>query len=193
MKEQLEYYIRANLKNPKEEEIKDILDIFQLKKLEKGEIFKDHRKVCRNLGFIVEGSLRHFAVKKNGNEVTGRISQKNDFVTDIISVQTKAETPITIEALEPTSILVTSIQDMNNLLEINLTFNRLLREYMADNVVEMGKMHIFFLTGTAKDRYQLILEKNPKLLKNIPLRFIATMIGITPTQLSRIRNRKDRK
>jgi len=190
--EQLEYFIRVSLKNPYEHDIRSILEIFQLKQFQKDDYFKHHDKLCKHLGFIVEGSFMHYAIKDNGDEVTGRISNKNDFVTDIISVKTKAKTPISIKAIEPTSVLVASIEDIDNLLETNLTLNRLLREYMAENVVEMGKMRILFLTGTARERYSLILENNPDLLKNVPLRFIASMIGITPTQLSRIRNKKEK-
>lgn len=192
MKEQLADYIKSRLKNPNEEEIKAILEIFRLKHFKKGEFFKHHTKHCHQVGYIIEGSCRHFAIKNNGNEVTGKISQKNDFVSDIISVRTKEKTPISIKMIEPTTMLVVSTQEMNDLLEVNLTFNRFIREYLADSVVDIGKLHILFLTGTAKERYKLILENNPNLLKNIPLRFIASMIGITPTQLSRIRNKKNR-
>ncbi|MFK8006661.1 MAG: Crp/Fnr family transcriptional regulator [Saprospiraceae bacterium] len=189
MKEQLEYFIRSRLKNPNNHEIKSILEIFHLKHFQKGEYFKRHENICKHLGFVLEGSVRHYAIKNNGSEMTGRISKKNDFVTDIISVRTKGETPISIKAIESSSILIATTNDVDHLLETNLTFNRLLREYMADNVVEMGKMRLLFLMGTAKERYKLILENNPNLLKSVPLRFIASMIGITPTQLSRIRNK----
>ncbi len=191
MKAQLEYWIKAGLTNPDEREIKSIIDVFELKEYGKDEYFKREDQLCDKLGFIIDGSFRHYAVKRNGDEVTGRISKKNDFVTDIISVRTKSLTPITIKANESSQVLVAPIADINNLLESNLTLNRVLREYMAENIVEMGKMRILFLIGTAKERYQLMLENNPDLLKNVPLRFIASMIGITPTQLSRIRNKKE--
>lgn len=187
----MEYWIKASLKNPNEKEIESILSIFNFREFQKDEYFKREDQLCNKLGFIIEGSFRHYAVKRNGDQVTGRISKKSDFVTDIISVRTKSLTPISIKANEPTQALVATIEDVNKLLESNLTFNRILREYISDNVVEMGKMRILFLTGSAKERYQLMLENNPDLLKNVPLRFIASMIGITPTQLSRIRNKKD--
>jgi hypothetical protein len=66
-----------------------------------------------------------------------------------------------------------------------------MREYITDKVVDFGKLHILFLTGTGKERYDFILENNPALLKNTPLRFIASMIGITATQLSRIRKKRN--
>ncbi|MEL7531589.1 MAG: hypothetical protein AAFN10_09790 [Bacteroidota bacterium] len=191
MKEQLEYFIRTSLKNPKDDEIKEILEIFRIKEFAKGDHFKKKDKVCNKLGFILEGSARHYLLKKNGTDITGRVSQRNNFLTDFISVRTKAVTPMGIEILEPSTLLVASVKNVEVLLETNLTFNRLIRDYMAEGLVEMGKMYLFFLTGTAKERYEFIIEKNPSLLKNIPLRFIASMIGITPTQLSRIRKKKD--
>lgn len=190
MKTQLEHFIRLNVKNPDDEEIMAILDIFHLKHFQKGEYFKQSSKVSTELGFIVEGSVRHYAVKNNGDELTGKILYKNNFVSDIISVRTKERTPLSTIAWEPTVMLVASFNEVRKLLEVNLTLNRLIREHMADRVVDLAKLHLLFLTGTAKDRYNFILENNPSLLKNVPLRFIASMIGITATQLSRIRKKK---
>jgi hypothetical protein len=48
-----------------------------------------------------------------------------------------------------------------------------------------------FLNGTAKERYQYLLATNPSLLEKFPLKFVASMIGVTPTQLSRIRKEKN--
>ena len=64
-----------------------------------------------------------------------------------------------------------------------------MREYITENAVEMGRRHLLFLTGSAKERYLFILENHPNLLKKLPLRLIASLIGITPVQLSRIRNK----
>lgn len=191
MKQQLEYFIRLNLKNLQEEEIQPILDIFHLTTLQKGEFLKHPNEVSKALAFVTEGSVRYYAIKDNGNEITGRIVDKNNFVTDFISYRTKGKTPIVIETLQPTTMLVAPFEACDKLLEVNLTFNRLMREYMADRIVDMGKLYLLFLTGSARDRYRFIMENNPELLKNIPLRFIASMIGITPTQLSRIRNKRE--
>jgi len=192
MKEQLEGFIRSKVKAPDDKEISAILEIFQVRELLKGEFFKDQNQICDRLGFLINGSTRHFVIKRNGEEVTVRVVQENNFVADIFSVRTGEKTPINIEVLEPTTMLVAPVDDMKKLLEVNLTLNRLIREYMADNMVEMGKLHFTFLTGTAKERYRFILENNPRLVKSVPLRYIASMIGITPTQLSRIRKRKEK-
>lgn len=190
MKEQLEDFIRRNLQNPRDVEIKAILEIFQLKHFQKGDYFKHEDRICRRLGFILEGSMQHYVIKNNGTEVTLRVSKKDSLVTELLSMRTREKTPISIKTLEPTTMLVAAEEDINRLTEVNLTLNRLLREHMAESVEKQAKLYLLFLTGTAQERYQFIIENNPELLKKFPLRFIATMIGITPTQLSRIRNKK---
>jgi len=190
MKEILEDYIREQVKKPKDSEIKDILHVFEEKDLKKGSFFKAPFTTSKEFGFLVKGSLRLVIFKENGEEITARLLQEYSFITDVFSIRDKVSTPIGIECLEEVSILVTPIDKINHLLETNLAFNILMREYITVNALEMGRNHLLFLTGTAKERYQFILENNPNLLKKFPLRYIASLIGITPTQLSRIRNNK---
>jgi len=190
MKDILEKYIRAQIKKPKDSEIKDILVVFEEKKLKKGSFFKAPFTSSKEFGFLVEGSLRLVIFKENGEESTVRLLQEYSFIADVFSIRDNKSTPIGIQCLEDVSILVAPLDKINYLLETNLAFNILIREYVTINATEMGRNHLLFLTGTAKERYQFILENNPNLLKKFPLRFIASMIGITPTQLSRIRNKK---
>lgn len=189
MKKELELFIRSTVPNSIDEEVDAILEIFHERKLGRGDHFKRHDEICKEFGYIVDGSVRHYVVKDNGEEMTGSIVTKNNLVTDLIGVRTNQKTPISIDALEPTTLLVASTADNRKLLEVNLTYNRFVREYLADSTMKLVKLHMLFLTGHAKERYRFIVDSNPELLNKFPLRFIATMIGITPTQLSRIRKR----
>jgi len=54
--------------------------------------------------------------------------------------------------------------------------------YMEGRVVD-------YLSLSPEDRYRKMLETDAKILKNVPLRYIASMLGITPETLSRIRNK----
>lgn len=190
MKEVLEKYINDHIKKPNKQEIKDILVVFEEKELKKGAFFKAPFTIGKEFGFLVKGSLRLVIFKENGEEITARLLQEYSFVADVFGVRNQQSTPIGIECLEATSMLVAPIEKANKLLETNLAFNILIREYITTNAAEMGRNHLLFLTGTAKERYQFIVENNPNLLKKFPLRYIASMIGVTPTQLSRIRNNK---
>ena len=190
MKKQFEEFIYRRVKNAKEHDVEEILSIFSKKKFDKGEPFKEGNTAIKNLGFLVEGSARNYFINDKGDEITDEIIQVNNFLSDIISVRTGDKSPITIEIMEKSIVLVANMDSVWGLLEYNVTFNILIREYIGDRSMELVKRHLMFLNGTAKERYQYILETNPEILNKFPLKYIASMIGVTQTQLSRIRKEK---
>ena len=187
MKNQFEDFIYQRVKKPRDLEVQEILSTFSEQKLDKGALFKEGQTIIKKLGFLVDGSARSYFINDKGDEITDEIVQKNNFLSDIISVRTGEKSPIFIEILEKSIVLVANMDSVWDLLEYNVTFNILIREYIGDRSVLLLKRHLMFLNGTAKERYQYILETNPEILKKFPLKYIASMIGVTQTQLSRIR------
>ncbi|MEL7339246.1 MAG: hypothetical protein AAGM67_02080 [Bacteroidota bacterium] len=190
MKVHLEQLIRSKVKNPRESEIQEILDVFEARTYAKGQIFKKAHTQSTEIGFICSGSTRSFFVRDNGHEITGAVTQVGNFVADLISIRSGEQTPICISFLEDTCLLVCPFATAKDLLETNLAFNILIRDHIAERAAQIAKRMALFLTGSAKERYEFFLQTNPKLHKKLPLRLIASLIGITPTQLSRIRNQK---
>ena len=190
MKEQIEAYIYTRVKAAKEEEVKEILSIFKEQHYEKGALFKTQDTVIQNLGFLAKGSARSYFINEKGVEITDEVLQANNFLSDIISIRTNESSPIIVEILEPSGVLIAPMDHVRELLNRNVTFNILIREYMGDRAMLLVKRHLLFLNGTAKQRYEYLMATNPSLFKKFPLRYIASMIGVTPTQLSRIRGKK---
>ncbi len=192
MKDSLEKYIKLKVDHPSEKEMQEILDIFEVKYFEKKEFIKRPFSISKELGFLVEGSVRGVFFKKNGEEATFRLLEENSFIGDAISIITKEATPIAFQCLSKVCILIAPYEKVQKLLKSNLALNIVMREYITENAVEIGRRHLLFLTGSAKERYLFILEQRPHLLNKLPLRLIASLIGITPTQLSRIRNKNSK-
>jgi CRP-like cAMP-binding protein len=190
MKEQFEEFIYQRVKIAKEDDVKGILSIFNEQLYQKGTLFKEQDTVIQNLGFLVTGSARSYFINDKGDEITDEVLQSKNFLSDIISIRTNEKSPIIIEVLEKSNLLVASMDNVWELLNYNVTLNILVREYMGDRAMELVKRHLLFLNGTSKQRYEYLMDTNPSLFKKFPLRFIASMIGVTPTQLSRIRNKK---
>jgi CRP-like cAMP-binding protein len=186
----LKELIKEEIENPCELELTEILEIFEVKTFKKGTFIKKPFTISKEIGFLIEGNIRSVVFKENGDEITFKILEKHSFIADVVSIKTEQPTPIGFECLNDVSVLIAPIKKFLQLLKTNLTLNILMREHIIKITIEMGKKNLAFLKGTAKDRYQFILENNPSLLKKFPLRLIASIIGITPTQLSRIRNKK---
>ena len=61
---------------------------------------------------------------------------------------------------------------------------------MAENMFLIkSKRELSLLSKTAEERYLDLFSDRPKLLQQIPLKYIASYIGVTPQALSRIRKR----
>lgn len=190
MKEQLRQYILDLVKSPKADEIDEVLNVFEEKTFAKGDYFKEPYKTGTQIAFLPEGAVRIFIFKENGDEATIRIREKNAFLMDFGQLTNEETSAMGIECLEEQVLLLAKISDFNKLLETNLALNVVVRKHMKEQITVIGKQQMLFIKGSAKERYQFILDQQPSLLKKFPLRFIASMIGITPTQLSRVRNQK---
>ena len=139
MKKQFEDFIYRSVKKPKGYEVQEILSIFSEKEYNKGESFKKGNTAIKKLGFLIEGSARTYFINDKGDEITDEIVQINNFLSDIISVRTGGESPIIIEIIEKSTVLVANMDSVWNLLENNLTFNILIREHLGDRSMALVK------------------------------------------------------
>lgn len=190
MKDDLKHHIIRYVTSPKEEEISEMLDLFREKEFKKGEFFKKPFATGRHLAFLAKGAVRIMVYKENGAEITVRIRQDSSFLADPFGLEGTSNSPLGIQCLEDLTLLIAPLEKVQKLSETNLALNIVIRKHLQEQIVEIARRQYLFIAGTAKERYQFILENNPNLLKKFPLRFIASLIGITPTQLSRIRQKK---
>lgn len=189
----LEQFIRQSVPSPKEEEIEEIHAIFKYKKFNKGAFFKTPYTIGREVVFIAQGAIRVVIYSNQGEETTVRIREKDILIADpfkLLKATESAPIEVGIECLEDFDALVCPVEKFSKILENNLTLNIVVRQHLTQQLIQIGQQLLLFLTGNASDRYQQILNNQPNLIKKFPLHFIASMIGITPTQLSRVRNKK---
>jgi CRP-like cAMP-binding protein len=163
------------------------------KDLTKGVCFSKEGKICKEIGFVVTGNMRHYYTK-DGEERTTYFYFENSMVTDYISCISGQPGSLTIEAMTDTSLIVfpyTVLQSLYNKSHAWERFGRLIAEYLAMGLEER-------MTGllmlNAEERYAQLLSSNrQKIIERIPQHLIANYLGITPVSLSRIRNQLTKK
>ncbi|MDE3252861.1 MAG: Crp/Fnr family transcriptional regulator [Bacteroidota bacterium] len=166
-----------------------LLPQLKIKKLRKNAFFSKEGKICREIGFILQGNMRHF-YSRDGEEKTTYFYFENHFVTDYISCISGKPGLISIEALSDCELIVfpyTVLQQLYSQSHAWERFGRLIAEYLAAGLEER-------MTGllmlSPEERYLQLLDSNKqKILERIPQHLIANYLGITPVSLSRIRNR----
>ncbi|HAP58888.1 MAG TPA: hypothetical protein DCR93_05075, partial [Cytophagales bacterium] len=127
MKASLTEFITKRVNRPNEQEIEEILGIFEMRNVAKGTLLKKPDTVCDFLAFVVSGSVRAFVMKETGDEITEYVTLPNNIATDLISVRTGIPNAIAIDCLEDSTLLVAALADYFPLLDSNLTLNIIVR------------------------------------------------------------------
>jgi CRP/FNR family transcriptional regulator, anaerobic regulatory protein len=157
-------------------------------KFYKNEIIKHSGQTEKNAYFILSGACGVFLWKEN-NYVCLDIVLENNFFADHMSLITEQSTPLETIALEKTTVLQISKDNINKLKKS--PFGSVLFLIGAESsFVEKQQQQIDLLIKTAEQRYNELLIKNPKLIQRIAQKHIASYLGITTQSLSRIRKNK---
>ncbi|WP_423147284.1 Crp/Fnr family transcriptional regulator [Rubrolithibacter danxiaensis] len=174
-----------------EEEWAIFQSFLQLKSIKKKENFVETGKVCTEVGFILEGSVRIYHIK-DGQEITGYFCLENELISSYKSFLNQNPSNCYIEALENTEIIIFSKNALGQLLNnplINYKMERFGR-LVAEELLCCYDDRVFsFVTQTPEERYLQLLQYGRNILKRIPQHYIANYLGITPVSLSRIRKR----
>jgi CRP-like cAMP-binding protein len=171
-----------------EEELKFIDAYFEPKSLRKKEFFLQDGKVCDYIGFIANGTIRHFHIK-NGIEKTCDISFENSWVTDFQSFTLGTSSIMNLQAMEEATLFVIKKDNLYKLYKEcpkYETFGRLMAEQVAQRATEIA---MSLSSDKPEERFQNLLQKQPDLFQRVPQKYIANFLGVSPESLSRIRNR----
>ena len=138
------------------------------------------------LYFIIEGAARAFYLK-DGKDITDWFAFENEFICAIVSYFLDVPSPHYIEVTEPSTMLTLTRDAMLKLCEKHHDIERLGRVSATKTMLQLQQRIAAIQFETAEKRYENLLRINPTIVNRMPLRHIASYLGITPETLSRIR------
>lgn len=165
--------------------LEDIVD-FQI--LKKGETVLQNGEIAKALHFIAKGVLRTYVTDKQGNFYNKNLFLEGYFAGSKVSLLQQTPSYFTIEALEDSIIININYKKYRMLIDQNDDLKNFYIAYLEKNwVIEKEQREISLVMENATERYLAFLSKHPDVSERVPLLHIASHLGITPTQLSRIR------
>lgn len=166
--------------------LKQILDSFIPKEFKKGSFFIEEGQISGHLGFVEKGLFQYYLLV-DGEEKTTYSTTEGNLLASLVSLFRQTPAREGIRAVKNSKIYLLSkkaIQELQNEVPGFKDFYIGLLEYQI-GCIDDSRMDAIALTAT--HRYEKLIQEEPELLQQIPLKYIASILGVSERHLSRIR------
>lgn len=163
-----------------------ISSFFVRREYKKGECLITSGQTEKFLSFIEEGTVRYY-FPADDKERTFDFSFDKQFTCAYDSFLTQQPCNYIQEALSKTVVWSVSYDDLQTIYDRTKSGKLWGHHLLEDWFLQKSKREIRLLKQSAKERYLDIIYDQPYMIQKVPLKYIASYIGITPQALSRIR------
>lgn len=171
------------LSNEAEKALEGICSVLFLKKNEE---LQPIGHTCRTIYFVKKGIARIYYYK-DGTDITESFSFENTIIARVESLFTEKPSRKAIQIVEDAELIAINVPKLFNLYDKHPQIERLFRKIFEKGYVETVNRIESLQFHTAEERYLALLQESPNILRRIPLKYIASYLGITQVTLSRIR------
>ena len=147
---------------------------------------------CRNVYFVKKGLLRIYYFKDD-TDVTEQFEFENSMVARADSLFQAKPSRKGIQAIEDSELIAINSALLFKLYDSYPDIERLFRKIFENAYVETVERIESIQFHTAEERYNNLLEQSAQTIQRVPLKYIASYLGITQVSLSRIRAKKGEK
>ena len=165
----------------------DLKDLFQPFSLHKNEFIVREGERVHHAYLLLEGVVRVF-YSKDGNEYNKTFFTQGMFPTPLTALLSHEASRLSFQALLECRMLRFSYAGFRKLFKKHQCLESLMLGILEQEWIKKERHDIHMVTNDATTNYQIFRETYPGLENQIPQYHIASYLGITPIQLSRIRS-----
>ena len=144
---------------------------------------------CDYIYVVISGLLRMYYIKES-EEVCSRFVAEEQMCLSVNSFYTRVPGYEYIETLEASTIARIHHDNLEKVYAEHSEFNLTGRLITQLYFIRSEERLYLLRKQTAEDRYQTFVDNNPGLLQRVPLKYIASYLGLTLETISRIRKKK---
>lgn len=170
----------------KDETLGQIAQCFTRKNYQKGEYFLEEGKTSRHLAFIESGLFQYYVLME-GEEKSTYVATENSFLASLVSFLNQCPSREYIRCIADADVWMLHKTALEKLLAEAPGFKDFYIRLLEYQICCIDNSRFDFIMLSAEERYKKMLHKEPHLLQSIPLQYLASVLGVTPRHLSRIR------
>jgi len=173
-------------------ECKEALLKYSFLNLKKGSYLLKEGSMSKSIGFLLNGKIIHY-YNIDGKQITRWISLQHDFVTGFTSFVDNSKSLENLLCIEDSEIAIYDREYFMNTLMNFTEIQSAWRKILELNMIGYEHRVYQLLTTNAEQRYLNFQKKHPQFESQVPQKHIASMLGIEPRHLSRIRKKITKK
>lgn len=163
--------------------------VFVFDELKKGEYFVREGEYAKEIAFLESGVVRAFYINSQGKEYNKTFFVGPSIIGSYAALISKEKNRLPQQALCDCKIWRAKFEMIENLSVNNYEIEHLRRKIAEQFFVGNEKKQLEMALLEAKERYLIFKTEHPGIEDLIPQYHIASYLGISPTQLSRIRQK----
>lgn len=170
--EEFEYYLKSKI---------------QIRKFHKKEQILKPGHVENYFNFILKGLVRKY-YRKGKEEINTQISYEGHLILSEESFYSRKPSEFYIEAIEPTTALSITYDDLEYIYSQSQKMEHLGRLVIIQSFLVKGKWMIQHIKLTPRERFLNFVNKSPELIQRVPQKYLASFLNIKPETFSRFKH-----
>lgn len=154
--------------------------------LDRGEFLKVKGSVDTRLYFVESGSLRAYLMPEE-EELTIRFAYQNNIFVALDSFISEAPSDLYIQAIKKSKLKILSKSAFTQLLNSEAEAAHWWRNILELLVFQQFERETDLLISSPAERYRRVLARSPQLFQEVPHKYIASYLRMTPETLSRLK------
>lgn len=187
MKEFIAYILQFSNLNP--QQIDFISQRGELSEIAKDQYFAEAGKEFKKVGFILEGVFRALYYNNSGDEITNYFFEEQHLLWNWTELNEAIIPTQYLQAATPVKLIVFPKKEWKEIDDTVIDWDKIILKIISKNHSEKLARRSSLVSKSADVKYREFLENYPTLVNRIPLSYVASYLGITPSSLSRIRKR----
>lgn len=154
--------------------------------LKRNEYLKVKGTTDTNLYLVKSGCLRVF-IEDEFEEHTIRFGYEGNIIAALDSYISEQPSPYYIQAIRQTELSVITKADFENLIQSKPEYLKVWHQILGLLIYQQMEREVDILTYSPAERYRRVLERSPQLFQEVPAKYIASYLRMTPETLSRLK------
>jgi CRP-like cAMP-binding protein len=185
----LKKYLEGKINlSPAQEEL--VSNCFQPITTRRGELLLPQGNIAKDIYFVLQGYLRIFVSDEAGNEATRFLVFEGQMGTAFPSFILQQPSEAGIQSPEPSQLLTLSYQNRQKLHDQVPGWETMDRIAIEKEYVAAIRRIESLITMSSKDRYKILLDQHPGMIRRLPAKTVADWLGISQETLSRLKAKK---